>query len=305
MLRLRKNKTARTSETIRAELAERRELAAKLPSEIETATREHQEAMWDFDPDRGRPALARRRKAEQDLADTLAAITRLEAEEAEARGREAAEAQQRRYNDAKAQRTVTAEAFKTHYPQLARRIVELLRDIAQADLAVEAANADRPDGEPPLQSIAGELWSTAEPRVDLSDTIVEQWIRKTDLHHEEKAAPIPDELVKGIALVNGKLIARAASGFEFEVVKVKRVHRKFLAAVHYDAGGFARRLCLPGLAHEQDHFQPAHTEGPEGVLAVLRELEHRASLRPPGRLPKVEVLTPEQAERKPFLGARP
>jgi hypothetical protein len=292
---------ARTSSQIREELEEKREIAARLPVEIERATREHATALEEFDRERGLEALDRKRRASIDLEAAQSEIAALESELVETEAKEAEAARQERYDTARARADAARETFCNEYPRLARAIVVLLREAAEADVEVLKANADLPADAPALRSIADELWSSRESRVDLEDEEFEIWIRRDDAHRAESALPIPEENVRYIVERDSRAFVERPGVIGHEVVKVKLVRRTYLPEVPmHIRPGLPTVLALPGLPHASAIYEPSFESNAMGVLSAIRKVEERASLVRSGRQPQTEVLTVDQARQRPL-----
>ena len=136
-------------------------------------------------------ALRRLADAKTDAIITVdicrAKIAKLEKQHADALEAEAADQRQRRYDDAKAASEAAEKRLRKEYPRAALQIRELLAEVAAASLAVQAANADRPEGAPPLLDPEYGRSQHQQYREILSEDVVEMWATI------DSASPIQDE----------------------------------------------------------------------------------------------------------------
>lgn len=136
-------------------------------------------------------ALRRLADAKADAVITVdicrAKIAKLERQHAEALEAEAADQRQRKYDDAKAASEAAEKRLRREYPRAALQIRELLAEVAAASLAVQASNADRPEGAPALHDPDHSRSQHQQYREVISEDIVEMWATI------DSASPIRDE----------------------------------------------------------------------------------------------------------------
>lgn len=141
-------------------------------------------------------ALRRLADAKTDAIITVdicrAKIAKLEKQHADALEAEAADQRQRRYDDAKAASEAAEKRLRKEYPRAAMAIRELLAEVASASLAVQAANADRPEGAP---AILGPEHSRSQAnlyREVLGEDVVDLWATI------DSASPIDSTLQRNV-----------------------------------------------------------------------------------------------------------
>lgn len=183
-----------------------------------------------------------------------------------------------RYNAAaKLAAIATAELAK--YPAAAEMIRSVLRAVAEADIAIAAANGDLPAGKAPIVHPESFRSLPNLPEEVISEEVVALWAHVTD------STPLPDHR-------QGEVSAR---GFirvgrnEFECVKRTYRRQTVLPAVYgRHVAPLASEIKLPGAFGESPFWEPTHHQAD-----VLRQLDkHR---RPPAvdspREPMVTVIT--------------
>lgn len=127
------------------ELAAARKLVAAAATDLQrlTALRTTLLTADDAARQRNRTEINGARDQQEDAALYVAELSRRHA------AAEQAEAQQRKltaYNDAVRQRDEAVRLLRKEYPAAARKILEVLRVVAESDLAVASVNADLPAG---------------------------------------------------------------------------------------------------------------------------------------------------------------
>lgn len=122
-----------------------------------------------------------------DVDQARARIQRLTRDHEAALEAEATDLRQRRYDEAKAASEAAEKRLRKEYPRAAIQIRELLAEVAAASLAVQAANADRPEGAPPLLDPEYGRSQHQQYREILSEDVVEMWATI------DSASPIQDE----------------------------------------------------------------------------------------------------------------
>lgn len=121
-----------------------------------------------------------------------AKIAKLEKQHAEAIEAEAADQRQRRYDDAKAASEAAEKRLRREYPKLAMGVRDLLADIAAASLAVQAANADKPEGAPVLFDPEYSRSQHRQYREVITEDTIDLWATI------DSASPIRDELQRHV-----------------------------------------------------------------------------------------------------------
>lgn len=139
-----------------------------------------------------RALLDAKTEANIDVDQARARAHRLERDHEAAVEAEAADQRQRRYDDAKAASDAAEKRLRREYPKLATGIRELLAEVAAAPLAIDEANADRPEGAPPLLDPDYSRSQHQLYREVLGEDVVEMW---TEI---DGARPIRDELQRHV-----------------------------------------------------------------------------------------------------------
>ena len=116
------------------------------------------------------------RSAVERREDTALLITEIEKRHVAALAAEEQERRQNVYSQAVAKGDAAAEKFATVYPKLAAEMIDLLRDLSEAQVSISAANSSLPEGFAPIadpettaRCIAG------APREVISETVSERW----------------------------------------------------------------------------------------------------------------------------------
>lgn len=241
-----------------------------------------------------------RRAAAIRVDQARAFLAALETRLAEAQDREAERGKAERYAAARAQADAAADTLRDMYPQLAVALVDVLRSVAEAEVAVKAANADLPRGAAPLLPVESRVRDLpGRPEEIVSEAEVTRFCRK--------GVQMPGGLDQSaVSRVNGGHWFIQHTNAQNEYV----AERAFIEQSYLpkdpgkSADGLAARLNLPGLRAGDAPFwkPPGDTVRPEKVLLLI--MEHEADRKfgdaalPEGkletRLRPVDPLTPEQ-----------
>lgn len=241
-----------------------------------------------------------RRAAAIRVDQARAFLAALETRLAEAQDREAERAKTERYAAARAQADAAADTLRDMYPQLAGALVDVLRGIAEAEIAVKTANADLPRGAAPLLPVESRVRDVpGRPEEVLSEATVTRFCRK--------GAQLPGGLDQSaVSRVNGGHWFVQHTNAQNEYVAERSfVEQTFMPKdPGRSADGLAARLNLPGLRAGDAPFwkPPGDTVRPEKVLSLI--VEHEVDRRfgeaalperkVQTRLWPVDPLTPEQ-----------
>lgn len=110
---------------------------------------------------------------------------------------EAEAARRERYDEAKARADATVAALRKEYPAAAKRIVAMLRELAEAEAAIDAANADLPAGAARLHSPESVVRSKpGRPDQIVSSDVEMLWCRvhgMGPLSEERQGLVVPDK----------------------------------------------------------------------------------------------------------------
>lgn len=226
------------------------------------------------------------------------------------------------YADAKAKADAAALALAKTYPKLAAGLVAMLKDLAEAQLAVVAANASLPDGAIPLAD--PEMMArgfSGFPREIVSDEDVEAW------GSIERSVPLDEQFQSAIYDVGngygkrGHYIGGQQSMGEpapnYRRRRFRKVtYREAVPGVH--PYSLACAIRLPTVVGERmlwgsDHLvhDPALTasmmgEGqPDAVLARVAIAEPLLNARPPKPERVLKVEYPSYVEVVPFPPEQP
>lgn len=206
-----------------------------------------------------------------------ARIAKLEREHEKAIEAEAENVRQQQYDKAK-ELVEAARKKLPSYEKAALQIRDVLRSIAEADMAVELANESLPAGAARLEK-AEDIRSTRQLyREDLKHETVELWAGVGD-----QRTPIPDHLQRqvnpdarpraGVAS-NGEVAftgrVRTDGGGTLEVVKRRFIRTKYLPdRSGWHAPSLAASVELPPLAAGSSPFWSAVSHPPHSILAAL------------------------------------
>lgn len=137
----------------------------------------------------------RRRLAEleADRADAAAAVEEVERRLATVVEAEAEAERRRKHGHAMKLQAEAAKMLVDQYPSLARKLVDIVKTMALADIAIDDANRALPAGELPLDHVDAFARALgAKPGRILSDEVVECWVR------DGSTTPAPDKIAAKI-----------------------------------------------------------------------------------------------------------
>lgn len=212
----------------------------------------------------------------------------------------AAEEQERRlrvFTDVTAKSEAAAQKLATNYPKLAGGLIDLLRDLAEAQVAVFAANSSLPEGvaaipDPELTArcIAG------SPREVISETVAERWTRL------DQDRPIDDAFAEEIYPVGDGSRGKRVGDVDACYLLARFKRTEYRAAVSGSwALPIAALLRLPalkgdgllwGFSVDGHGYDPALAAAANGInpAATLAQIDNQKALRPaPPPLRPVEV----------------
>ena len=173
-----------------------------------------------------------------------------------ARAREAEADRVERYEAARRQGDEAADALREFYPQYAGGLVELLKAVAEAELAVKEANADLPAKAVPLPGVEARVRDhPGLPEEVVQEVEVEKWVRTgmTVPGTYDQAAVRPTEGGRGVLRVRG-----LPDNEGYPVERRKFIERTVLpAAFSLGADRLVYDVSLPGLREgEASFFEP-------------------------------------------------
>ncbi len=220
---------------------------------------------------------AEQAQAEERLERASAFVAALEAQLTDVREREAESAAAAKYRAAKKLSDAAASRLAEIYPRAARELADLVRQCAEADLAVQEANQNLPAGKGALQgpeSLLRDL-PPEEARV-LKRRRVKRWTFESSGHL------IPTEREAEIQSISGDNAVIQHGGLTPGSSKVVRrvfEEQTVVPARRRERGPRLAELFLPALrAGEPPFWSPGHeTSYPESILRRVSEL---AGLKP-------------------------
>lgn len=257
--------------------------AARADSEAASAAHvaieaEYQLALLDPDPAVTDRADAQRTAARRAADRAAALVEALEKRLAEAETSEAEAGRRQRYEEAKAAADKAAALLRKEYSKHAVAIRGIVVELAKADQAVKAANADLPAGADPLAAPEASVRERpAEEREVLKCETVLAWC------HADSWDRIPAEReveVRSRDGVVGTLPApqgaHSAGAFKVERRKFERVEYR-PAEQHVWATPLFRAVKLPGLAPGDAPIWEGDLRFSDDVPAHAADLEARAA----------------------------
>lgn len=250
---------------------------AQAEAAVTAAETAYDAGLLELDKAALRKLLDAKVEAQIEIDQVRAKIAKLERQHAEAIDAEAENVRQQQYDKAK-ELVEAARKKLPSYEKAALQIREVLRAIAEADMAVELANESLPAGASRLDK-AEDIRSTRQLyREDLKQEFVELWAGIGD-----QRTPIPDHLQRqvnpdarpraGVAS-NGEVAftgrVRTDGGGVLEVVKRRFIRTKYLPdRSGWHAPSLAASVELPPLDAGSSPFWSAVSYPPHSVLAAL------------------------------------
>lgn len=165
---------------------------AQAEAAVATAEEQYEANLLTADKKSLRGFLDAKTEAGIDVDQARARIHRLTRDHEAAIEAEAADQRQRKYDEAKIASEAAEKRLRREYPKLATGIRELLAEVAAASLAIDEANADRPEGAP---AILGPEYSRSQHqlyREILSEDVVWMWCEI------DSSRPVRDELQRHV-----------------------------------------------------------------------------------------------------------
>jgi len=223
-----------------------------------------------------------------------AVVARLEQKLQTALDAEANAKRQATYEKAKTLTQAASRKIVSDYPEAAEKIREVLRAIAEADLAVEEANQNLPDGMQPLPGPEQTRSTNTVWREPLPGKRVERWAGEGDF-----TRPIDDDLQSSVKPNQTRRRNNAggsdevgtvelSNGSFLDVIKKPFIRREVLPDVTgWEIADLAATVSLPPmLAGASSYWEPT-LGGPEPVLAAL-DTPLRQRPPAPERTPVIE-----------------
>ncbi|KQZ29147.1 hypothetical protein ASD50_18320 [Mesorhizobium sp. Root552] len=195
---------------------------------------------------------------------------------------ETAEADRRaRYDQAVSIRG-TAEKALRKYPQIARQLLDLLETLASAEIAINTANADRPEGLPEIESVEAMRCLPGDARELLRTESV------PDIWCYQDGDRVDPGLIARIESTDGKtgfLQMKEGAGQRDIPVFKRRFERQVFneARAPYTAPRLAGEIILPGLFPGTAYWD-GFVDDPHAILA--RVVEAREDLAASSRDPR-------------------
>lgn len=234
--------------------------------------------------------------AKADVADLESVIVSLQQRLAEAQQTEAEAARRVAFSEAMKLRTAAVERLRAEYQPAVVGLLALIKSVAEADLAVERANAALPEGEPPLANVEQVARDEPSlPKKTISTRVVSRWCAAgtaTALGDERAANVVPDQDNPRSGTLRD---VHGGQRHAFRVELHDFLEERFLPSRTGRSASRLADLHLPALSPADEDFwtRPGYPLDPEAILARLAA---RAAL-PPGH--------PERDDRKPEVVYRP
>lgn len=274
-------KTLASSTEITAALEAARTATDEADAAVATAEKAYRAALLTETPAALR-ALVDEQVDQKIVADQARArAAKLEADLESALAAEAEDGRAKRYAEAKALADAAHEKLWSEYPKAAASIRDLLRAIAEADIAVAAANEDLPAGAERLDKPEEARGTRYEFREEIGEDRVLLWAGEgapgTPLNEELQGQVVANTTSRRGGPPEGTL--RRDNGSYLKCVRGLFIRRKFLPdRSGWHIGSLASAISLPAAeAGDSDFWEP--TEGGAGY--VLRKLDKPLLKRPP------------------------
>lgn len=266
-----------SSSDIAAAITKAQAELAQAEAAVAAAEAQYEANLLTADKKSLRAFLDAKTEANIDVDQARARIQRLERDHETALESEAESERQVAYDRAK-ELTATARKKLGDYEKAALQIRDVLRAIAEADMAVELANESLPAGAPRLDKAEDVRSARQLYREDVKQEFVELWAGIGD-----QRTPIPDHLQRqvnpdarpraGVAS-NGEVAftgrVRTDGGGVLEVVKRRFIRTKYLPdRSGWHAPSLAASVELPPLDAGSSPFWSAVSYPPHSVLAAL------------------------------------
>jgi hypothetical protein len=274
-------KTPASSTEISAALEAARSTAAEADAAVAAADKAYRAALLT-ETSAALRSLVDQQVDQKIVADQARArAAKLEADLEKALAAEAEDGRATRYAEAKALADTAREKLWQDYPAAAASIREILRAIAEADIAITAVNEDLPAGATRLEKPEDARSTRYEFKEEIERDEVLLWAAEG-----APRTPISDELQGKVALsqsrrkggpVEGWLPSDSGGGIGCVRGLFERV--KFLPdRSGWTANSLANAIALPGLeAGDGDYWKPVNLD----ASYVLRELDKPQRKRPP------------------------
>lgn len=229
-------------------------------------------------------------EAVADIADAEEAVRLLAARLTETEANEAEAIRRQRYDAADAQAAAAAKRLRADYVKHARALADLIRLVAEADLAVEQANADRPADAVMLDTAEGRARDIpGQPRQALRETLRHLWAGPSGKPVADQSSVNDIGRGRGVINVPAPSDHVYASSVRVECDRHLFRETEFLPELLPLHGARLCELTLPGLrAGEPDFFSPTWTNSPASVLDRLDQLASEAPAARSERAPVVE-----------------
>lgn len=195
---------------------------------------------------------------------------------------EAADRRQSAYNDAKAAAEAARKKLTAEYPKLGQALRSLLKEIAESDILVDAANAELPDGAERLAKAEDFRSQPTLYREERGQAVVDVWVACGD-----RSSPLPDHLQRQVHPEQGPRRdgvhygrVQTESGGWLEVERRRFTRVQFMP--HQDGrsiGSLSSELNLPPLHAGATAFWSASNFAPYRIVAEI----DKPLLPPPAR----------------------
>lgn len=264
---------ASTAADIAAALDKARAELVTAEAAVGTAGRAYDDGLLDLDKVALRKLLDAAAEAKIDVDQINAKTAKLEKQLEKATAAEAEDGRRAAYARAKELSEAASKKLQREYPKAAEGIRDILKCIAEADMAVVEANADLPEGVARLEGPEADRSTPTRYREERGQAVVDVWVACGD-----RSSPLPDSMQRqvrpeerprrGDNTLYGRV--QTASGNWLEVEKRRFTRVEYLP--HESARAItslAASLNLPALYAGESPFWEAYNHAPYQVVAEL------------------------------------
>ncbi|RWE11565.1 MAG: hypothetical protein EOS61_15660 [Mesorhizobium sp.] len=188
-----------------------------------------------------------------------------------------------RYDGAKAKSDAAGKMLQKEYPELAKRLVSLIRTLAEADVAVEEANRQLPADAPPL--LPAEIVVRRRPGTNekiISEKEVSLWVHAGSLtpFAEDRQAEADQREKDYAANWNGLPPDGVIQVGNSRVVKRRFIRKTYIPRGNAMLHTPLASVELPGLVGGDPPFWDQHRVGIHSSRSILARLQELATLKP-------------------------
>ncbi|RWC12360.1 MAG: hypothetical protein EOS52_19150 [Mesorhizobium sp.] len=188
-----------------------------------------------------------------------------------------------RYNAAKDHAATVGKALRKEYPELAKRLVNLIRAIAEADVAVEEANRQLPDDAAPLLPVEVTVRrrpGTAEKTISEKEVSLWTHVNSWTLFAEDRQAEADAREKEYASNYNGLPPDGVIHVGGHRVQKRRFVRRTYIPSSGAIPHSPLASIELPGLVGGDPPFWDQSRVGIHSPRSILVRLQELAALKP-------------------------